>query len=308
MLNVGVIGVGYLGQHHARIFAGLDNVRMVAVADTDGERAGEIAAKYGCKAYTDYRELLGEVDALSIVTPTTNHYAVAMDCILAGKDVLIEKPVTATIEEADRLIAASAEAGTLIQVGHLERFNPAVPALYPLLDAPSFFEAERLSPFQGRGVDVDITLDLMIHDIDVVLSIMDGAVISDMKAAGSKIITDTIDVAKVWLEFAGGAQALFTASRIASGKTRKLTIFQKDSYLVLDYQQMEIIKYFRSGKGVVSETIVVEKKEPLKEELKDFIKCVVNRSRPAVCAIKGRNALKIALQAGAQIREGWQLQ
>lgn len=305
MLNVGVIGVGYLGQHHARIFAELDGVRMAAVADTDGERAGEIAAKYGCKAYTDYRKLLNDVDALSIVTPTTNHYAVAMDCIRAGKDVLIEKPVTATIEEADRLVAASAEAGTLIQVGHLERFNPVVPALYSLLDAPSFIEAERLSPFQGRGVDVDITLDLMIHDIDVVLSIMDGTAISDMKAAGSKVLTDTIDVAKVWIEFAGGAHALLTASRIASGKSRKLTVFQKKSYLVMDYQQMEIVKYFRRGEGIVSESIIVEKKEPLKEELKDFIKCVGNRSRPVVCAIRGRNALKIALQAGAQIKEGW---
>ena len=306
MLKVGVIGVGYLGQHHARIFAELDDVRMVAVADTDVERAGEIAAKYGCKAYTDYRKLLDEVDAVSIVTPTTLHYAVAMDCIRAGKDVLIEKPLTATLEEADRLIAASGETGMLIQVGHLERFNPVVPALYPLLDSPAFIEAERLSPFQGRGVDVDITLDLMIHDIDVVLSIMDESVVSDVKAAGSKFITDTIDIAKVWLEFANGAHALLAASRIASGKSRKLTIFQKSSYLVMDYQQMEIKKFFRRGDVIVSDSILVEKREPLREELKDFVKCVGNRSRPAVCAIKGRNALKIALQAGAQIKQGWQ--
>ncbi len=306
MLKVGVIGVGYLGQHHARIFAELDDVSMVAVADTDGERAREIAVKYGCKAYTDYRKLLDEVDAVSIVTPTTLHYAVAMDCILAGKDVLIEKPITATIEEADRLIAASGETGMLIQVGHLERFNPVVPALYPLLDAPEFIEAERLSPFQGRGVDVDITLDLMIHDIDVVLSIMGESVVSDVKAAGSKFITDTIDIAKVWLEFDSGAHALLAASRIASGKSRKLTIFQKNSYLVMDYQQMEIKKFFRRGDVIVSDSILVEKTEPLKAELKDFVKCVGNRSRPEVCAVKGRNALKIALQAGAQIKQGWQ--
>jgi len=306
MLNVGVIGVGYLGRHHARIFAELDDVRMVAVADTDGDRAGEIAVKYGCKAYTDYRKLLDEVDAVSIVTPTTLHYAVAMDCILAGKDVLIEKPITATIEEADRLIAASGEAGTLIQVGHLERFNPVVPALYPLLEAPAFIEAERLSPFQGRGVDVDITLDLMIHDIDVVLSIMDESVVSDVKAAGSKFITDTIDTAKVWLEFANGTHALFAASRIASGKSRKLTVFQKNSYLVMDYQQMEIKKFFRRGDVIVSDSILVDKREPLREELKDFVKCAGDGSRPVVCAIKGRNALKIALQAGAQIKQGWQ--
>ena len=305
MLNVGVIGVGYLGQHHARIFAELDDVRMVAVADTDKVRAGEIARKYGCKAFTDYRGLLDEVDAVSVVTPTTFHYDIAMDCIRAGKDILIEKPITATIEEADRLIAASDAAGTLIQVGHLEQFNPVVPALYPLLNSPTFIEAERLSPFQGRGLDVDITLDLMIHDIDVVLSIMDGNALSDIKAAGAKVLTDTIDVAKVWLEFANGAHALLAASRVASDKSRKLTIFQKDSNLVMDYQRMEITKFLRHGGRIVSDSIQVERKEPLKEELKDFVKCVGSRDRPAVCALKGRNALKIALQAGAQIKQGW---
>jgi len=306
MLNVGVIGVGYLGRHHARIFAELDDVRMVAVADTDEERAGEIAGKYGCKAFSDYRDLLDEVDAVSIVTPTIFHYDVAMDCIRAGKDILIEKPISATIEEADRLIAASDEAGTLIQVGHLERFNPVVPALYPLVEAPVFIEAERLSPFQGRGLDVDITLDLMIHDIDVVLSIMDGAEVIDLKASGAKVITDTIDFAKVWLEFENGVHALLSASRIASDKSRKLTVFQHDSYLVMDYQQMEITKFSGRDGKIAGDTISVEKKEPLKEELKDFVRSVYNRTRPSVCAVKGRNALKIALQAGTQIRQGWQ--
>lgn len=306
MLNVGVIGVGYLGQHHARIFAELQDVSLAAVADTDIDRAKQIAERYGCRAFSDYRELLDKVDAVSIVTPTTLHCAVAMDCIQAGKDVLIEKPVTATIEEADRLISASEKAGILVQVGHLERFNPVVAAIYPLLDEPFFIEAERLSPFQGRGVDVDITLDLMIHDIDVVLSIMDGSVVRDVKAAGSKVITDTIDISKVWLEFANGAHALLSASRIASCKSRKLTVFQKDAYFEMDYQRMEITKFFRRGDEIVSDSIEVKKKEPLKEELKDFVKCIGNRSRPAVCAVKGRNALKIALQAGAQIKQGWQ--
>src|SRR5208283_2017414 len=305
MLNVGVIGVGYLGQHHARIFAELDGARLVGVADTDEDRAGEIAEKYGCKACSDYRELFDAVDALSIVTPTSIHYQVAMDCILAGKDILIEKPITSTTEEADRLIAASREAGTLIQVGHLERYNPVVTALYSLLDVPVFIEAERLSPFQSRGVDVDIILDLMIHDIDVVLSIMDGIMISDVKAAGSRIITDTIDAAKVWLEFANGTHALLAASRIASDKSRKLTIFQKDSYLVMDYQEMEIIRFFRRGDRIVGDSVSVERKEPLREELKDFVRCVGSGSKPAVCAVKARNALKIALQAAAQIKSRW---
>lgn len=305
MLNVGVIGVGYLGQHHARIFAGLEDVRLVGIADTDKERAGRVAALYGCKACSGYRELLGQVDAVSIVTPTTSHFEVAMDCIRAGKDVLIEKPITATIEEADRIIAASEEAGTLVQVGHLERYNPVVPALYPLLDAPVFIEAERVSPFQSRGVDVDIILDLMIHDIDVVLSIMYGVAVSDLKAAGARVLTDTIDVAKVWLEFANGLHASFAASRIASGKSRKLTVYQKESYLVMDYQNMELTRYSRSKDGIVSASVSIERKEPLKEELKDFVRCVGSRSRPAVCAVKARDALKIALRAGARIKQDW---
>lgn len=305
MLNIGVIGVGYLGQHHARIFSDLDGVRLAAVIDADISRAREVAGKYGSKAYGNYRDALNEVDALSIVTPTTLHYTIAMDCIKAGKDILIEKPITTTIEEADELIRASEEAGVVVQVGHLERFNPVIPALMPMLNAPAFLEAERVSPFLGRGTDVDITLDLMIHDIDIVLSLLKENMVRDIKAAGTRVLTENIDFAKAWLEFEGGLNALFTASRVSSEKARKLTIFQKDSYLIVDYQNMQIQRFFNKDGILQRETLTVEPKEPLKEELIDFVACIEKRSRPRVCAIKGRNALKLALQVGEQIKQRW---
>ncbi len=306
MVKVGVVGVGYLGRHHARVFSELDDVRLAGIVDVDGGRAKEIAEKYGCNAYLDYRELLRKVDALSIVTPTTAHYEIARECIRAGKDVLIEKPITATLEEADGLVEESAKAGVIVQVGHLERFNPAVLTVFPLIDSPRFFEAERLSPYLGRGTDVDITLDLMIHDIDIILALLShqgkGVGVKDTKAAVAKVLTNTIDVAKVWLEFNNGAQALMTASRLSLERSRKLKIFQKESYLLLDYQDMTIRKFYKKGAEIVHDSIAVEKKEPLREELRDFVDCVIKRRTPVVSAVEGRNALRIALQIGEQLR------
>jgi predicted dehydrogenase len=300
MINVGVIGVGYLGQHHARIYSELKGVRLAAVVDTDINRAEEIGKKYGCDVYSDYRDAFDKVNAFSIVAPTTKHYEIALDCIKAGKDILIEKPITADVKEADELIKESDRKGTIIQVGHLERFNPAVLAVYPLVKSPILFEAERLSPFLNRGIDVDITLDLMIHDIDIILAILSGSgqaiSVKDIKASVARILTDNIDVARAWLEFSNGAQALMTASRISSDKSRKLRIFQKESYLLLDYQNMEVTRFFKEGDKILHEVIKAEKKEPLKEELKDFIECVINRRKPVVSAVEGRNALQIILQ------------
>ncbi|MCI0469152.1 MAG: Gfo/Idh/MocA family oxidoreductase [Nitrospirae bacterium] len=309
MINVGVIGVGYLGQHHARIYSEIAResgaVRLAAVVDSDRKRAEEIASIYGCEPFTDYKDAFKKVDAFSIATPTTSHYSTAIDCIDAGKDLLIEKPITDTLENANSLINAADRKGVIIQTGHLERYNPVVSAVYPLLNNPFFFDAERLSPFLGRGIDVDITLDLMIHDIDIIFALMgQKREISDIKASGAAVMTDKIDIAKTWIEFDGGVQALMTASRLSSAKSRKLRIFQKDSYLVIDYQNMQIKRFLRSKKGASPEIINVEKKEPLKEELKDFVSCLSRRSRPLVCAIQGRNALKLALKIGEQIRQG----
>lgn len=330
MLNVGVIGVGYLGEHHARIFSELaresDAIRLAAIVDIDRERAKEIAKKYGCDVCYDYRDIFGRVDALSIVTPTTTHYEIARECIKAGKDILIEKPITTTVEEADDLIALSENVGVIVQVGHLERFNPVFSAVRSLIDNPMFFEAERLSPFLGRGIDVDIAIDLMIHDIDIILALNNkdefraasleknnisdnllpsgrySAMIKDIKATGAKIMTDNFDTVMAWLEFDNGVQALITASRISEERSRRLKIFQKNSYILVDYQDMEIKRFFKDGDKVLQEPFNIEKKEPLKEELRDFVKCVIARRRPVVSVIEGRNALKVAIQIVEKIK------
>ncbi len=306
MVNVGVIGVGYLGQHHARIYSQLEGVHLSAVVDTNLAQAESVAHRYGGTAYSDYRGILDKVDAVSIVTPTTAHFEIARECIRAGKDVMIEKPVTSELADADALVEEAQKAGIIAQVGHLERFNPAVLAVYPLIETPRFIEAERLSPFLGRGTDVDITLDLMIHDIDIILAILargrGGVSLKDSKAVVAQVLTEKIDVAKVWLEFDSGAQALLTASRLSPEKSRKLKIFQENSYLLVDYQQMEIRRFLKNEGKISQETVTVEKCEPLKEELKDFITCVESRRDPVVSLRDGRNALALALQIGERLR------
>jgi predicted dehydrogenase len=291
-IRVGVIGVGYLGQHHARIYSEIEDIELTAVADIDKKKADAFAEKYGCEAYYDYRDILNKVDALSIVTPTTTHFDIAIGCLNAGKDILIEKPITVTIEEADELIRDSQKKNCIIQVGHLERYNPAILAVFDMVKEPMFIESERLSPFLGRGTDVDVTLDLMIHDVDIILGLIPLPV-KEIRAVGAKVLTDKIDVAKAWLEFENGCTALATVSRLSPEKLRRLKVFQKDSYINIDYQSSEIKRYFRTKEGISFDIIKPEKKEPLKEELKDFIHCVKGRRRPKVSAIEGRNALKV---------------
>ncbi len=294
-VRVGVIGVGYLGQHHARIYSEIEEAELIAVVDIDQKRADTFAAKYGCEAYYDFRDVLNKVDVLSVVTPTTTHHDIALSCLKAGKDILIEKPITVNIKEADELIRESEKMGCIIQVGHLERYNPAVLAASEMFKEPMFIESERFSPFLGRGTDVDVTLDLMIHDIDIILSLITLPV-KEIRAVGAEVLTGKIDVAKAWLEFENGCIALATVSRLSPDKLRRLKVFQKDSYISIDYQNSEIKRYFRDKKGISFEVTKPEKKEPLKEELRDFIHCVKERRRPKVSAVEGRNALKVVLQ------------
>jgi len=309
-VRVGVIGVGYLGQHHARIYSELKDIELVALADTDEKRAITFAEKYGCKAFSDYREILPKVDALSIVTPTTSHHSIAIECLRAGKDILIEKPITENIKEADELIMEAEKHGCILQVGHLERYNSALPAALGMINEPRFIESERLSPFLGRGTDVDVTLDLMIHDADIVLAIMSqqinpplppfskggrGGIIKEIRAVGAKVFTDKIDVAKAWLSFENGCTAVLTASRLSPEKQRILKVFQKDSCLYVDYKSCEVRHYHKTAKGIFLDVIKSDNKEPLREELEDFIRCVKERKRPRVSAIEARKALKIVL-------------
>jgi len=301
-VRVGVIGVGYLGQHHARIYSEMEDAELVGVVDIDHEKADALAAKYACRASYDYKDILGSVDAVSVVTPTPCHFEIARDCLAAGKDILVEKPVTVTIEEADELIRESDRKGRIIQVGHLERYNPAILAASELIKDPVFLESERLSPFLTRATDVDVTLDLMIHDIDIILSLI-AVPVREIRAVGSNVLSGKIDVAKAWLEFENGCMALATVSRLSPEKQRRLKIFQKDSYLSIDYQSSEMRRYFRNGEGISVVAASPEKKEPLKEELMDFIRCVQRRERPKVSGVEGRNALRVVLEINRMIRD-----
>ncbi len=230
--------------------------------------------------------------------PTTLHYEIALECLRSGKDIIVEKPVTNTIAEADELIAEAERQERILQVGHLERYNSGIMALSEMIDRPIFFESLRLSPFLNRATDVDVTLDLMIHDIDIVLSLVSSPVRS-VKAIGFSSITDMIDEARAWVEFENGLAGFFTASRISEEKQRKLRVFQDSSYIELDYQNSSIKKFSHRG---AQEDIKPEYREPLKEELKDFIRCVSNREAPRVSGIEGRDALRVVLEINSLVR------
>jgi predicted dehydrogenase len=302
-VKAGVIGVGHLGQHHARIYSEIETAELTAVADSDKGRAEEIAARYGARAFTDYRDMLGEVQAVSVATPTSAHIGIAMECLRAGIDVLVEKPITVSVAEADALVEEAERLGRILQVGHLERFNPAVMELEGLVDQPEFLESERVSPFSGRSTDVDVTLDLMIHDIDIITSLMSPSPIKDIRVMGARVLTDKIDLAKAWLEFENGVDALITASRIASDTRRLLTLYQRESFVVLDYRHKKILKHVRTPGGMSAVPVEVQDREPLKEEIADFLDCVSSRKRPRVSGVEGREALRVAMQISDMIRE-----
>ncbi|GBD99414.1 4-carboxy-2-hydroxymuconate-6-semialdehyde dehydrogenase [bacterium BMS3Abin07] len=301
-VKVGVIGVGYLGRHHARIYSGMGGVELVGIMDVSPEQAGEVAEKYGCAVYESIDGLIEDSDALSIVTPTPFHHEIAMKCLGSGKDILVEKPVTATIEEADELIGEAEKQGLILQVGHLERFNPAVTAAEGYIKEPVFFESERLSPFLERAAGVDVTLDLMIHDIDIILSLA-GAPPGAVRAVGASVLSERIDVAKAWIDFENGVSALVTAGRLSHDKTRRLKIFQKDSYIILDYQNARIQRHYRTDSNKIGRDVITPaNKEPLMEELRDFIRCVGARSKPIVSGIEAREALRVALKITEQLK------
>jgi predicted dehydrogenase len=304
MINVGVIGVGSIGVHHARIYSGLEGVHLAGIADADSARAGEIASKYHCKAFSSYQELINSVDAVSIAVPTTLHFDIAMACLKHNKSILVEKPVTPTLEEADKLIAEAEKRDLTFQVGHLERFNAGVSMISAMVKQPKFIETQRLSPFLGRGTDVDVTLDLMIHDIDIILSLVDSE-IADIRATGARVLTENIDVAHAWIEFENGCIAEAVSSRIADDKKRELKVFQHNAYLNLDYQKQEISCYIKQNGNVEKETKKPEVKEPLKEQLISFIECIKSHSRPIVSGREGKEALKVVLKISGLVNRGF---
>jgi predicted dehydrogenase len=303
MINVGVIGVGSIGVHHARIFSDIEGVNLVGIVDSDYAKAQELASKYNCMAFLDYTDIMDSVDAVSIAVPTTLHFQIGMDCLKHNKDLLIEKPITSTLEEARELIAEADKRNLILQVGHLERFNAGVSLISDMVEKPQFIESQRLSPFLGRGIDVDVTLDLMIHDIDIILSLVNSE-ISDLRATGAKVLTDNIDIAHAWIEFENGCIAEAVTSRIANEKVRQMKVFQHNAYLNLDYQSQEIECYTKKDNTIGKEIKKPAEKEPLKEQLMSFADCVLNRTSPLVSGIEGKEALKVALKISGLVNHG----
>jgi predicted dehydrogenase len=299
-IAVGVAGVGHLGRHHARIYAAMPGVRLVAVADPDVERARAVAAEYRCEAYTDPTALAGLVEAASIATPTVHHREVAEMLLRAGADVLVEKPIAATLEEADAMVGAAASAGRLLMVGHTERFNPAVIALARAVDAPRFLEIHRLAGFTARSTDVDVILDLMIHDLDVLLH-LDGTEPVFVDAVGVEALTGKIDIANARVRLASGCVANLTASRISAEKVRKIRVFQSRTYLACDTVERSVERYHlefgaAGAPQIRRDRLPVEDGEPLAIELAAFVDSVRTRAAPPVDGLQGRRALALAFQ------------
>ena len=307
-IRIGVIGVGYLGRFHAQKYAAMEDVELVGVAELDKSRAEEVAKECNTAVFLDYKDLLDKVDAVSIVVPTIYHHEVAIACLRANIDVLVEKPISSTIEEADEIIALAVQNNRILQVGHLERFNPAVMAMQPLLTHPLFIEAHRISVFKNRGTDVDVVLDLMIHDIDIILSIVNSP-IKTIHTVGSPVITPLTDIANARLIFENGCTANVTVSRISMDNIRRMRIFQPGVYLSVDFAKKEVMS-IRLKKNVAHETPIPDihkyafkDQGILKMELKDFVNNVRTRSRPQVSGVEGKRALNVALQVVQQIKE-----
>lgn len=302
-LRAAVIGVGYLGRYHAEKYAACQGVQLEGVADTNEARAREIAARHGCRAVRDYRELLPAVDLVSVAVPTDAHYAVASACLAAGVHVLVEKPIARTLEEADALVALAGARGSRLAVGHLERFNPAFAALRAMLPEPLYVESERLSAFKERGADVDVVADLMIHDIDLVLAMARAEIVS-VSACGCKALTDSVDLASVRIEFANGTVANLSASRVSQTSVRKLRAFSSDRYVSADLQntRLRVVRRAESG-GVVQDERVFPDADALRGVVESFVAAVRENRAPAVSGTDGRRALALAIEVRRLIDE-----
>ncbi len=303
-LRVAVIGVGHLGRHHARLLAARPDVTLAAVVDTNTARADEIAAANRTQAAYDYRDVLGRIDAVTLAVPTLIHHEMAVPFLDAGIPVLVEKPIARTLAEADAMISAARRAGVALAVGHTERFNPAVAAARPVLTDPRFIEGHRLGTFPERSLDIDVVFDLMIHDLDVLLSLVRSH-IESIEAVGVPVLTDRVDIANARLRFANGCIANLTASRISRERVRKIRFFQPATYLSIDYatQKVDVWKLARNGgamPAIEGGEIEVANEEPLARELADFVDAIVRRRPPLVTGGDGRRALALAQQiAGA---------
>ena len=311
-LRVGVVGVGHLGQHHARNFTEIEGCQLVGVVDVDHKSATRIAHQFQTQAFFDHKTLIGQVDAASIVVPTTLHYAVAKDLLEAGIHLLVEKPFTATIEEARELIEIARARDLVLQVGHIVRFEPTITKLREILTKPAFIETHRLGPYDPRVRDVGVVLDLMIHDIDLTLQIAQSPIVS-IDAVGVPILSPREDIANARIRFESGCTANLTVSRVSPNRMRKIRLFQPNTYVSIDFlkQSMEVyhteqIKDAREGEPqaqIVRKRLKVKKEEPLKRELTHFLSCIREGREPEVTGEHGQNALDVAIKVVEKIQE-----
>ncbi len=304
-IRVAVVGAGAFGKNHLRVIHESDRAELVAVVDTDESRRADAAARYRCRASTDISELSGLADAAIVATPTSTHAEIGCKLMELGLDVLVEKPIAPDLESARRLEDSARRAGRVLQVGHLERFNPAVTALERIVTKPLFFEIHRLSEFSPRSLDVDVVLDLMIHDIEIVLALV-RALPEEIRAAGISILSGKVDLANVRLAFPGGAVANLTASRVSTERVRKLRLFQPAQYISLDYARQDGVVFTVSGgpageRKIGYQPLAVTKSEPLRLELDSFFECVQRRATPRVGGAEASRALEVALAILAKI-------
>jgi predicted dehydrogenase len=301
-VRVGVIGVGHVGKHHARLYSELPNAELVGVVDLQQVKADEIATLHKTHSFADYRELFGKVDAVSLAVPTVDHARIGVELLEHGIDVLVEKPIASTTEQARALIEAASSNKRILQVGHVERFNPIITAASEFATKPQFFEIHRLAAFTPRSLDIDVVLDLMIHDIDVVLSLVPAAV-REVRAVGIPVLSQKADIANARVEFEDGCVANFTASRVSFEKTRKIRFFQPHDYISLDYaSQTGTMVSLRMGR-VTERKLEPEIQESLKLELAAFIECVKQRKPPLVSGEAGLRALELAVRINTAIAE-----
>jgi predicted dehydrogenase len=297
VLRLAVVGVGHLGQHHARILSAMEGVQLTAVVDTRPERAAEIAAVSSCRAVTDYRDVFGEVDAVVVAVPTDVHSQIAVPFLERGIPVLVEKPMSRSVDDADRMLAAAGASGALLAVGHTERHNPAVATMMRLVTSPRFIEVHRLSAFPDRSLDIDVVFDLMIHDLDIILATVKSDVVS-IEAVGVPVLTPKYDIANTRLRFASGCIANITASRISKDRVRKIRFFQPDSYVSVDYASQEVegwrLVRREPRPGIEGGPLPVERDEPLRLELADFVRAVSTGTAPLVDGEAGKRALALA--------------
>jgi len=301
-IKAAVIGVGYLGKFHAQKYAQLPQSELVAVCDNNIEAASTVAADLDTQAINKLNDLLPNVDAVSIVVPTQLHYEIAKQCLRAGKHVLLEKPMTTTLDEANELIVLAKENDCILQIGHLERFNPAILALENILSQATFIESHRVAPFNPRGADVNVILDLMIHDIDIILDIVDADV-TGIDAKGVAVLSNDIDIANVRIKFSNGCVANVTASRAGMKSERKMRVFQHDAYISVDFQNKKVgihrkgdDEQFPGVANIVSQEHEFEQGDALKSEIESFLDCIANNKQPKVSGEAGARALATAIE------------